>query len=101
MAARVTETEPGLVELEIPPGPGLERLSDTRTRGALAAALSEELGRTVRLEVKNAGVGAGPAKAEPVRLTPERVKAEKLARLAATDEGLKQAVEEWNLELLD
>ena len=97
-AAQVAAVEGERVVLELPPGPGLERMtSDSTVRRKLADALAERLGRPVELEVRAAGSGAGPAP----RLTPERVREEQLKRLAREEPVLGKAVQEWELELLD
>src|SRR5690606_17611662 len=55
-AARVAAVEEGRVVIELPPGPGLDRLtSDHVLRGRLAERLAEPLGRPVDLEVRPAG----------------------------------------------
>ncbi|MGH7468885.1 MAG: DNA polymerase III subunit gamma/tau [Longimicrobiales bacterium] len=101
-AASITEPEPGHVLIELPAGPGLERLrTEPATRHALEAALSQQLGRTIQLDAHAPG-GAHSTAAEPAqRLTVERLKSEQLNRLAAQDPTLKRAVDEWNLELMD
>jgi hypothetical protein len=99
--AEVTQAGPDGVVLALPPGPGLERLSsDPQARAALAAALAAELGHEVALEIRPIGAAtaatAGPSTA---RLTPERVKADQLARLVRDQPVLGQAVRDWDLEL--
>jgi stage V sporulation protein SpoVS len=99
--AEVTEAGPDGVVLALPPGPGLERLSsDAQARAAVAAALAGELGHDVALEIRAIGAAAGSA-ASPsaARLTPERVKADQLARLVRDQPVLGQAVRDWDLEL--
>ncbi len=101
-AAQLSEPQPGEVAITLPAGPGHERLnSDVLARGALAAALSRQLGRSVTLTVTGQSAAAKKAAEPPRRLTPELVKEEKLARLAGADPMLKTAVDEWHLELLD
>src|SRR5690606_23229302 len=96
-AARVAAVEEGRVVIELPPGPGLDRLtSDRGVRARLAERLAEPIGRPVELEVRPAGA---PSPAD--RLTPERVKDEQLARLAREEPVLGKAVQEWELELRD
>jgi len=96
-AARVVAVEQRHVVVELPPGPGLDRLtSDRALRERLAERLGESLGRPVELEVRAA---SAPTPAE--RLTPERVKEEQLARLAREEPVLGRAVREWELELRD
>ena len=101
-AARVTESEPGHVIVELPAGPGLERLrAEPAAQRALESAISEQLGRSIALEPRTAPA-AGASAAEPAqRLTVERVRAEQLNRLTATEPTLKKAAEEWNLELME
>jgi DNA polymerase-3 subunit gamma/tau len=100
--ARISERETGAVVLELPAGPGLEKLtSESGARVAIMKALSEKLGRQITLEVKAAGGGAVQSPDAPRRLTPELVKSEKLARMAKEDPVLGKAVEEWKLELMD
>ncbi len=99
--ARVSEPEPNRLILELPPGPGLERLSaEAATRRTLESLFTEQLGRPIELEVRGTSGGtATPAAAQ--RLTVEGVKRDQLGRLAASEPTLKKAVEEWKLELLD
>ena len=100
--AKISESEPGVVELELPGGPGLEKLtSESGARVAIMKALSAKLSRQITLEVKAGGGGSVQNPDAPRRLTPELVKSEKLARMAKDDPVLGKAVEEWNLELLD
>jgi hypothetical protein len=113
-AAHVAEADLRSVVLEVPAGPGLERLAgESSARAAMQQVMSELLGRAVELSVRStavpvgrgaggAGVAGGSAAAgTPSRITPERVRSDRLSRLAAQGEGLKQAVESWDLELLD
>ena len=102
--ATISEPEPGRIFLDLPPGPGLERLTNEATaRIQIAKTLGAKLGREVTVDVKGAASSAErPQQPEaPRRLTPELVKTEKLARMAKEDPILGQAVDEWNLELLD
>jgi DNA polymerase III subunit gamma/tau len=95
--ARVLEAEPGQVTVEMPPGPVLEELeADKRARQALETGIAERLGRPVQLQVV---APSGPA--DPQRLTPERVRARQVDRLAAEEPALDRAVKEWDLEMLD
>ena len=100
-AGRVQEGEPGVVRLELPPGPGLERLSsEPATRRSIEALFAEELGRAITLDVRAIGGPEKPRDA-PQRFTVEGVKKDQLSRLASSDPTLKKAVDEWNLELMD
>jgi DNA polymerase-3 subunit gamma/tau len=101
-AAQITEPESGHILVEMPVGPGLERLrTEPATRQALESALSQQLGRPIQLDARAAAGADGSAPEAGQRLTVERLKAEQLSRLAAQDPTLKRAVDEWNLELLD
>jgi DNA polymerase III subunit gamma/tau len=103
-AAHVAEADASTVLLEVPPGPGLERLSgDSPARAAVQQILSELLGHPIALSVRSVVPAQHQPGADvaPLRITPERVRIERLARIAKSDAGLKQAVERWDLELLD
>ncbi|MGH7461591.1 MAG: hypothetical protein ACREMA_11275, partial [Longimicrobiales bacterium] len=97
--AQASEVQPGSIVLQLPAGPGLERLrTEPATLRALERVFSEELGRPVQIEPR------GPGQNDPEsgqRLTLERVKADQLNRLAAQEPSLRRAVEEWNLELME
>jgi DNA polymerase III subunit gamma/tau len=103
-AAHVAEADRDSVLLEVPAGPGLERLSgESAARREVEQVLSSLLGRPIALSVRSVAPvqhHVGPAE-PPQRITPERVRLEKLARISGSDKGLKQAVEHWDLELLD
>jgi DNA polymerase-3 subunit gamma/tau len=105
-AATIGEVSAGTVVLEVPAGPGLERLSGESTaRVAVRKVLGELLGRTIELEVRPASYAdpdAGDVTPEPPRrITPERVKAERLAALSRDDPAFRAAIQDWDLELLD
>jgi hypothetical protein len=100
--ASIREPETGTVALDLPAGPGLERLTtEPAARAALEKALSEKLGRKIAIKISGESSPAKKADEPPRRLTPELVKSEKLARLAREEPLLKQAVDEWKLELID
>jgi DNA polymerase-3 subunit gamma/tau len=100
-AAAVTEEGSDRVILDVPPGPGLERLADPAAQQALQQALQDRLGRTVRLEIRGVGAQSGQGHSVPVRLTPEKVRHDQLARLSREQPTLDRAVKEWDLELLE
>jgi DNA polymerase III subunit gamma/tau len=106
-AAHVAEADRQSVVLQIPPGPGLERMSgaDSAARRAVQQTLGEILGRDIQLLVRSAASaaapGAGPRPDAPSRITPERVRGERLARLSSQDPLLARAIQHWDLELLD
>src|SRR5690606_19071922 len=92
--ARVEEQGHDRVALSLPPGPGLERLSgDSRDARALEQAFGEALGRPIQLVVRPSSAGEGAA---PRRLTPEQVRADRLARIAREHPMLARAVEAWD-----
>jgi DNA polymerase-3 subunit gamma/tau len=105
-AAQVVADTGDVITLELPAGPGLERMvAEATTREAVRRALSDALGRAVQLEVREqGGAQASPEKksAKPAaRITPEKVRADQLARLVKDQPALETAVKEWDLELSD
>jgi len=105
-AGEIVEDRGDVVVLELPAGPGFERLrGDPTVFEAVRRGLSSELGRTVKVEVREHG-GAGEPTAGgpgtgPARITPEKLKSDQLARLAESEPALGAAVREWDLELMD
>jgi DNA polymerase III subunit gamma/tau len=105
-AATVGDVTGDTVILEVPAGPGLERLSGESTaRVAVRGIMGELLGRTIELTVRPAGHSDPDASdtdpESPRRITPERVRAERLAALSRDDPALRAAIRSWDLELLD
>jgi DNA polymerase-3 subunit gamma/tau len=105
-AATIGDVTGDTVVLEVPAGPGLERLSGESTaRVAVRDIMGGLLGRTIELTVRPAAYAdpdAGDAVPEPPRrITPERVKAERLAALSREDPAFRAAIQSWDLELLD
>jgi hypothetical protein len=87
--------------LELPPGPGLERLlAEPHAQKALESGFAAELGIDVTLSVRASG-GEDGGSSPPRRLTPDRVRTDQLTRLAQADPLLGRAVERWDLELMD
>lgn len=100
--AEVVSANDDNIVIAMSPGPGLERLTtEPVSREAVRAALANELGRAVMVEFRVAGAAATAGREPPQRLTPEKVKTEQLSRLSANEPGLKRAVDEWKLELMD
>jgi DNA polymerase III subunit gamma/tau len=95
--ATVREVSAGNIEIDLPPGPGHERLSDLKARTTLAGALSEALGRRVTLTLAEAKKVADAG----ARITPETVKQGRLKELTEKEPLLARAVEELDLELLE
>ncbi|HEX6940739.1 MAG TPA: DNA polymerase III subunit gamma/tau [Longimicrobiales bacterium] len=101
-AGVVVTDAPDRLILELPPGPGLERLmTDAAARRQLESALVRRLHREVSLEVRAQGGAGDRAGVPPRRLTPEQVKADRLRRLMQEEPLLGRAVQEWDLELED
>jgi len=101
-AAQIIEVAGPRITIELPMGPGLERLSAEGTvRAALEKVLGERLGGAVRLDVRALGGGPSERSTPPPRLTPEQVQNDRLARLAREHPTLGQAVEAWDLELME
>jgi DNA polymerase III gamma/tau subunit len=101
-AAQISEPQAGSVVIDVPKGLAFEKLSsDATARVAIQKALTEKLGREVRLEVRAEGSDAAAPATSPKRFTPEQVKSDKLARMAREEPVLGKAVEEWNLELME
>jgi DNA polymerase III subunit gamma/tau len=107
-AAHVAEADRRTIVLQVPVGPALERLTGAESvaRRSVQEILGELLGREVELVVRSAVATPGAAhpagRAEaPARITPERVRNERLAKLSRHDPLLADAVRDWDLELLD
>ncbi|NJD11612.1 MAG: DNA polymerase III subunit gamma/tau [Gemmatimonadetes bacterium] len=103
-AAEIVEERGDVIVVELPPGPGLERLTgDAAVFEAVRVAFADALGRAVLLEVRAKGArpGSGASGSTPARITPEKVKSDQLARLSQQDPALGSAVRELDLELLD
>jgi DNA polymerase III subunit gamma/tau len=104
-AATIGDATEDRIVLEVPAGPGLERLSgEVTTRTAVQQILAEMLGRPIDLVVCAAGhsdPGVAPAPVPPQRITPQRVRTERLNAIARDDPGIRAAVRDWDLELLD
>jgi DNA polymerase III subunit gamma/tau len=107
-AAHVAEADRRTIVLQVPAGPALERLTGAESvaRRSVQEILGELLGREVELVVRSAAAAPGaahpPGRAEaPARITPERVRNERLAKLSRHDPLLADAVRDWDLELLD
>jgi hypothetical protein len=105
-AATIGDVSGNGVVLEVPAGPGLERLTgESVTRIAVSDILAELLGRSIELSIRPAGHSdpdAGDTSPEPPRrITPAAVKADRLAAISRDDPAVRAAVRSWDLELLD
>jgi DNA polymerase III subunit gamma/tau len=122
--AEILEETADAVVLAVPLGLGLDRLNtEPTTLAAVQQALATEMGRPIRLDVRPGDPtaprrpappaaahtnGGGhhtraqpPAAAGPARLTPEKVRADQLARMAREHPQLGAAISDWDLELVD
>ncbi|MEJ2184751.1 MAG: DNA polymerase III subunit gamma/tau [Gemmatimonadota bacterium] len=96
--ARVVEEGQGRAVIELPPGPALERLAaGSAALRALEAGLADRIGEAVQVEVRAPKQGDRPKE----RLTPEKVKNDRLARISQEEPTLGRAVEEWDLEIVE
>lgn len=96
--ARVVEEGQGRAVIELPPGPALERLAaGSAALRALEAGLADRIGEAVQVEVRAPKQGDRPKE----RLTPEKVKNDRLARISREEPTLGRAVEEWDLEIVE
>jgi DNA polymerase-3 subunit gamma/tau len=105
-AATIGDVSGNGVVLEVPAGPGLERLTgESVTRIAVSDILAELLGRSIELSIRPAGHSdpdAGDTSPEPPRrITPAAVKADRLAAISRDDPAVRAAVRSWDLEQLD
>ena len=92
-----TETE-GVVVIELPAGPGLERLEGPSARRTLQKALGGLMKVEPEIVVRASGDGA-PRPRE--RISPEAVRNDRMKGLIKLEPRLQHAVDELDLELLD
>ena len=92
-----TETE-GVVVIELPAGPGLERLEEPSARRTLQKALGGLMKGEPEIVVRASGDGA-PRPRE--RISPEAVRNDRMKGLIKLEPRLQHAVDELDLELLD
>ena len=98
-AATVSDSESeGVVVIELPAGPGLERLEDPSARRALQKALGGLMHAEPEIVFQASGDGA-PARSE--RISPETVQKDRMKGLIKREPRLQYAVDELDLELLD
>jgi DNA polymerase-3 subunit gamma/tau len=98
-AATVSQGEAGGVMIvELPAGPGLERLEDPSARRALQKALGGLMIAEPEIVFRATDTG-GPGRRE--RISPEAVRDDRMRGLVAREPRLQRAVDELDLELLD
>jgi hypothetical protein len=98
-AATVSQREvDGVMIIELPAGPGLERLEDPSARKALQKALGSLMIAEPEIVVRATDSG-GPEPRE--RISPEAVRDDRMRGLVKQEPRLQHAVDELDLELLD
>ncbi|MCH7855375.1 MAG: DNA polymerase III subunit gamma/tau [Gemmatimonadetes bacterium] len=98
-AATVSESKAeGVVVIELPAGPGLERLEDPSARRALQEALGALMNAEPEIVFRASGDGT-PQRRE--RISPEAVQKDRMKGLIKREPRLQHAVDELDLELLD
>jgi DNA polymerase-3 subunit gamma/tau len=98
-AATVSQSEAeGVVVIELPAGPGLERLEDPAARRTLQKALGELMNTEPEIVVRASGDGAAPQRE---RISPEAVRKDRMKGLIQREPRLQRAVDALDLELLD
>ena len=98
-AATVAHSESeGVVVIELPAGPGLERLEDPAARRTLQKALGGLMDSEPEIVVRASGDGTPRARG---RISPEAVRNDRLKGLMKREPLLQQALDELDLELLD
>lgn len=97
-AAVVSLSEDGALIVELPEGPGLERLREQTELRTIQSALAALIGETPKIVVRSMN-GASSNTSE--RITPETVRGDRLRELIQREPLLQRAVEELDLEVLD
>ena len=98
-AATVSHSEAeDVVVIELPAGPGLERLEDPSARRTLKTALGELMNTELEIVVRASGDETPPRRE---RISPEAVRNDRMKGLIKRDPLLQHAVDELDLELLD
>jgi hypothetical protein len=91
----------GTVTVALPPhSPARERLQAPAARRSLEEALGRHLRVAVTLEIVTAE-GSAAAGEAPTRITAEVARQERLRHLTEEEPLLAQAVQEWDLELVE
>ena len=98
-AATVAHSEAeGVMVIELPAGPGLERLEDPSARRTLQKALGSLMNAEPEVVVRASGDGT-PQRSG--RISPEAVRNDRMKGLIKREPLLQHAVDELDLELLD
>jgi DNA polymerase III subunit gamma/tau len=96
--ARVTAGDDGVLTLELPRGPGLDRLGDPVQRRTLEDGLGRRVEGTVVLRVREA---EPEPTSEEARISQKEVREGRMGDLLEKEPGLREAVEQWDLEIMD
>ena len=97
-ASDIMDAAPGRVALRVP-AIVLERFDAPGARASLERAFSARLGQETAVDLQADAARASDA--PPERLTPEKARSDTLDRMTREEPGLRKAVEEWDLELLN
>ncbi len=98
-AAAVSHAEAdGPVVIELPVGPGLERLEDPSVLRTLQKALGGLMNSAPEIVLRASGDGV---RERPERINPEAVRKDRMKGLIKREPRLQHAVDELDLELLD
>ncbi len=101
-SATVRPGTDGSLVVELPDGPGFERMSKPAVKAAVSAGLAVHLDGAPVLEVRKRGEpDSGNDPAGPNRVTQTTVRETRLQELIEQEPLLERAVEELDLELLD
>ncbi len=100
-SAVVAAASDGGIEVEMPAGPGLERMQKQTVRAAVAAAVGTLLGTAPSVTVRAAQPVEDVRDEKPVRVTQTTVREGRLKELLDAEPLLGPAVEALDLELLD
>ena len=84
--------------IELPAGPGLERLEDSSARSALQKALWALMDAEPEIVVRASGDDTSSRRE---RISPESVRNDRMKGLIKQEPRLQRAVDELDLELLD
>ena len=88
--------------IELPVGPGLERLEDPSAKRALQEALGRLMNSEPEIVLRASGDGVPDgALPQPERISPEMVRKDRMKGLIKREPRLQSAVDELDLELLD
>ena len=96
--SKLVGLEDGVARIQVPEGPGLDRLREPDTRAALAAVFTDAMGYAVTVE---AAPMNGPEDPAGQRITPDSVREARVQALVEEDPKLGHAVETLDLELME